>query len=202
MKNWKQWKLKEEFWRRVPRISGSVSQSKRSSTKTENISLLPRNVFPNNRPEPSTPNRKKKTRNESPVHSPSPVAVRSSPTPWQPSPPCFPQEHGTPLLVDPKMRLFCLQSPCDNQEDLDDTGQRLSMYFGKRVYTQPNDIPGNFQRRRTWTTIYQRIVIAKGRDVYARCLPPCARAAAQAVFPTEESLTLEMLQSNSAVVFP
>ena len=84
--------------------------------------------------------------------------------------------------------LYCLQEPCEQQEDIEDTRQRLSMYFPRRVYDRDNDIPGNFQRRRTFQTIYKDIAIAKGRDVYAKHLPTCVKASAHTIFPSEDSL--------------
>lgn len=84
---------------------------------------------------------------------------------------------------------YCLQNPCDNLEDIIDTRQRLAMYYNKDIpYNKPKDILGNFQRRRTYRAIYKEIVIAKGRGIYARCIPLCVKAAAQDRFPLAESI--------------
>ena len=149
-----------------------------------------------------------------PTPSP-PLVLSSIPTPWQPSPPqpsppksqsYYPKNNSPPksrshyrqpsppvsqsfpppIHTHPeRLCLYCLQSPCDNKEDLDDTRQRLSMYFASRVFDRANDIPGNSQRRRTFRAIYKDIVLAKGRDVYARNIPPCVKASAQTLFPMD-----------------
>ena len=152
---------------------------------------LARNIFPTSTP---TPKRKKKAvRKESPSHtlSPPPPLVLSS----KPDHPAWEQsqqsQQSTPTPLrrfDRSYCLYCLQEPCEQQEDIEDTRQRLSMYFPRRVYDRVNDIPGNFQRRRTFQTIYKDIAIAKGRDVYAKFLPTCVKASAHTIFPSEESL--------------
>ena len=167
-----------------------------------------RNIFPvtdnkkrsdNKRSDDSfTPQRNNKMkRNFSPVHTPSPSSsvspniVHSNPTPWQMSPPTPEQSQSLPpypqyqprALPDTNLCPYCLQEPCDHYEDLEDTKQRASMYFGTRTYLGPNDIPGNDQRRRTFRTIYKEIVVAKGRGIYAKAIPRCVKAAAQSTFP-------------------
>ena len=167
-----------------------------------------RNIFPvtenkrsnnNKRSNDSvTPQRKNKMkRNFSPVHTPSPASsvspniVHSNPTPWQMSPPTPEQSQSLPSYpqyqprpqVDTNLCPYCLQQPCDHYEDLEDTKQRASMYFGTRTYHGLNDIPGNDQRRRTFKTIYKEIVVAKGRGIYARAIPRCVKASAQSIFP-------------------
>ena len=147
-----------------------------------------------------TPDHKPKSiRKDSPVYTPSPDVIASIPTPWQESE--SEASIDSPSSPDPNLCRFCLQSPCDNKEDLDDAIQRLSMYFQTRVYDKPNDIPGNSHRRKTFLSIYKEIVLAKGRSVYARSVPPCAQAAAQGIFPSEDSLPFRCLYTNTTSRF-
>ena len=121
-------------------------------------------------------------------------AVRKTSPVFTPSPPPAEDVLSQPsaLITRPAFNLcpYCLQNPCEQKEDLDDTKQRLALYFPARIYDNKNDIPGNFQRRRTFKMIYKEIVLAKGRDIYAKCLPACAKAAAHELFPTEPEQVL------------